>query len=678
MQPPDIPADYITTPFRSFGLEEFLEWPAWQRLQRMLRSNGGSYGLSGPRGAGKTWLMLRAIESVEAGDHGQQPGIGLWYPSPSEYDSLAFLASLSDSFATRIERWYRLDPSVRRRTTFGWTIVALLGTAGALTAAALVGWRSTFEAAMLILTVGLITSLTACGAVVAWRANWPERRLEREAIVVRERARYSATQRRKSEIGGEGGRGLVATAKRATERELVERPATLSSLVNDFRALAAQAGETTGGVVIAIDELDKMSDPDGVRRLLRDIKAIFEVPRVYFLVSVSDEAARNLSLGPLKDRNEFNSSFYAVVRAQPATPADCAELLERRGGVPREVALVLAVMAGGNPREVVRMAEIAGAATTARQAAMAVLGDEAATLRTDIVTATHAEGVPDLGQAAREAAFLQLANEVFEQPDAFDRLCADAISAAIWQPAWGDPGWSARFEEPWRRLMVRLAVAGRIATVRSVLRETDLTDRLFDVMVAVGQSSHVAKILLERKLRLDTRRPTIETESRGVRPRLKELAAEYESTRGSMKAGAGRTSAMDHIVQEARRLAPGADLGTEEVVQMLRSEHAGERVVGLAVVQATADPQAFPSVMSMVENPRTPFEQYHALRALESLRSEFTTEQRAQVHRILTEPTWRDGLRNDSSRVALADRIISGASAIISQPKQVIRTTEKA
>ena len=120
----------------------------------------------------------------------------------------------------------------------------------------------------------------------------------------------------------EGDRSQPAM-RRVSERELVERPTTLSSLVNDFRDLAAEAGEVSGGVVVAIDELDKMSDTEGVRKLLRDIKAIFEVPRVYFLVSVSDEAARDLSLGALIQRNEFNSSFYTVIRAQPTTPADC-------------------------------------------------------------------------------------------------------------------------------------------------------------------------------------------------------------------------------------------------------------------------------------------------------------------------------------------------------------------
>ena len=296
-------------------------------------------------------------------------------------------------------------------------------------------------------------------AMPLWRALVPEGRLLREALIVRERARYSATRREASEVGGEGGRGLVASARVSRERELIERPATLSWLVNDFRALAAEAGLVTGRVVIAIDELDKMANPDAARDLLRDIKGIFEVPRVHFLVSVSDEAARNLSLGALTERNEFNSSFYTVIQAQPATPGDCAELLDRRSGVPRPISLALAVLAGGNPREVVRLAELAEDARTGREAIMRALKEEALTLRRQVVTALDTEGVAPLGQEAREGAFLALPDDAFESEDGFSALCAGALAPALWSPEWSDAGWEARSRR--RPLRCSPAAAGR-------------------------------------------------------------------------------------------------------------------------------------------------------------------------------------------------------------------------
>jgi hypothetical protein len=70
--------------FRAFDVTEFRPWPAWNRTQGILKANGGSYGVSGARGAGKSWLMTAAIESARANREGSWlGGIGLWYPSPS-------------------------------------------------------------------------------------------------------------------------------------------------------------------------------------------------------------------------------------------------------------------------------------------------------------------------------------------------------------------------------------------------------------------------------------------------------------------------------------------------------------------------------------------------------------------------------------------------------------------
>src|SRR4051794_25393952 len=134
------------TVFRAFERGEFLEWPAWKRLHKILNSNGGSYGLSGPRGAGKSWLMLRAIEWTEnpTADEPREPGLGLWYPSPSEYDPLAFLASLSDSLATKIERWYRRSERVQAKRQLLRAIPALAPFIGVFLAVAVaVDWSLT-------------------------------------------------------------------------------------------------------------------------------------------------------------------------------------------------------------------------------------------------------------------------------------------------------------------------------------------------------------------------------------------------------------------------------------------------------------------------------------------------------------------------------------------------------
>jgi hypothetical protein len=79
-----------------------------------------------------------------------------------------------------------------------------------------------------------------------------------------------------------------------------ERPVTVASLVFDFRNLARLISHVLPGpLVIGIDELDKVTDPEIMRALLREIKGIFEIPGVFFFVAMSEEAAGALQRGPL-------------------------------------------------------------------------------------------------------------------------------------------------------------------------------------------------------------------------------------------------------------------------------------------------------------------------------------------------------------------------------------------
>jgi hypothetical protein len=88
--------------FAAFSNELFVARHAWNRVESILDANrGGNYGITGPRGAGKTWLMTAAVNYARFNN-----GLGLWYPSPSEYDPKAFLAALSEVFAQEYVRDY--------------------------------------------------------------------------------------------------------------------------------------------------------------------------------------------------------------------------------------------------------------------------------------------------------------------------------------------------------------------------------------------------------------------------------------------------------------------------------------------------------------------------------------------------------------------------------------------
>jgi hypothetical protein len=663
------------TVFSSYEAEIFVEWSAWKRLLAILQSNGGSYGLSGPRGAGKTWLMRHAVDWVRNAEGvGRLGGIGLWYPSPSEGDSLAFLSSLSDRFGDEIERWYRNNRRVRRLRRLYTCILACLVLAVVVGPSVAVGVSVGVLAGILL---GLGSTVVAASLMAMLVPRWlrpfrPEARLAFEAETVREAARYTVTLRRSSELAAEGGRGLTARIGSRRERELVERPATLSSLINDFRRLAAKAGDVAGRVVIAIDELDKIDDPDEFRGLLRDIKGIFDVPRVHFLVSVSDEALRRLSVGALVGRDEFNSSFYTVIDAKPGTPEELVELFDRRTGpvvprdivprddvpreiVPREIALALAVLSGGNPREVVRLVELAtsGGATTAADAIIATLRDEALSLRRDIVTAPDTQGVPGLGAESRKGAFASLPDPAFDDARRLSTLAKAALSPQMWSPDWQDEGFRIRFGEPWRRLMIRLAVAGQLLASPSLVRDRELAQRR-DVVDAASQSAEIARVLFEGDLRVETRRPV--RDSRQAREQLNDIGRQYKDGRKGAP-GKARTARLDAIVAEARTIARTAGLTTAEIRDKLGSPDEGDRVVALAAVQATADPEVFEPLLSMATHPKTPFEGYHALLAIESLLPSLDAVQQTRICESLDQ-RFKDRIGNDRSRAALADRVL--------------------
>ena len=91
------------TVFRAFHEDAFVIWPSWSRIRAWLSSNGGCFGIGGPRGMGKSWHMLMAIRYAET-----KGGVGVWFPTPSEYDPMAFLSALTDQLAGALEE--RLRP----------------------------------------------------------------------------------------------------------------------------------------------------------------------------------------------------------------------------------------------------------------------------------------------------------------------------------------------------------------------------------------------------------------------------------------------------------------------------------------------------------------------------------------------------------------------------------------
>jgi KAP family P-loop domain len=527
--------------FRSYSDETFSLTPGWQRLEHILTGDGGAYGLHGPRGSGKSWLMQRAIQQAD-----RAGGMGLWFPCPSEYaEASEFLSALSDNLANAVEqRYIRNDLwwTATRWLQRGLALVVAVSVAAAVVSYVAHGPTVRRTNFFSVLPVDL---WAAAGAAVAAlclltvvqfvRLSRPAGRLARQATAVRERIRYNTALKQGNEVGVSAAFHLTGTFKRTREKDLDERPTTVASLVFDFRRLAEAIIAATGRrLVIGIDELDKIGDEEAARKLLRDIKGIFEIPSVFFLVSVSEEAATALQLGALqgKGRNEFNSSFYTVIEMPPLDPADVIDIAAARGQPVRPaLARLLCLLSVGNVRELIRLADGwphrrpdgSGERFSDRgldegdcRIARRVLAAEAGTLLREIVRACG----PTADQVLPEA-WKALPEDAFESPDEFAALSQSAIKNC-WNLGEPDPAWQEKITESWRRFLIRLFIAGRVVplllgTANAGPDHSDICD-LRDVLIMSGHSTPVALLMLKARFGDDLASPYTKPPGRAVLP----------------------------------------------------------------------------------------------------------------------------------------------------------------
>jgi KAP family P-loop domain len=462
--------------------------------------------------------MHKAIERARS-----QAGIGLWFPCPAEDDTAAFLSALSDNLASEVERRFV-------RNSF-WSLAArrlrspLTAVAAALIVAAIVtysisalevkgGTATTIDARLPVALWGAAgIAVAALFGLLASRIVWDSRpvgRLVREATALRERIRFSTALKRATETGLTGGSWLTSGWKHSDERSLDERPTTAASLVFDFRNLAELIVATIKGpLVIAIDELDKIDDPENALRILRDVKGIFEITNVYFLVSVGEEAASALRLGSLRNggRNEFSIYFYTVLELPPLSPSQTMDMLKRRQmEVSEPRARLLALLGAGNCREVVRLAE--DPPTAARSLpqgdenvlVLGTLEAEAGALLREIITAYADESGAD---TVITGVWQALPREGFASVEAFSALGRRTIHD-FWQPGWADLKWNTEVREPWRRFLIRLFVAATVVALQTgtgaarSFTSVEIAD-LRDVLIMATRSSSTALLMLKSR-----------------------------------------------------------------------------------------------------------------------------------------------------------------------------------
>ncbi|RKT08632.1 hypothetical protein BX286_6744 [Streptomyces sp. 3211.6] len=149
----------------------------------------------------------------------------------------------------------------------------------------------------------------------------------------------------------------------------------------------------------------------------------------------------------------------------------------------------------------------------------------------------------------------------------------------------------------------------------------------------------------------------LRAEARALLDAAGPIAEDYSSARGSMPAGASRTRALEEVMARARRLAQEQSFESAEVLRWLREGTDEQRITALAMMQARPELRNFEAALGAITHPRTPFEQYHAMRLALQMIDELDTE---QARRLAGAVEAQRGVRfrRDSDRVRLREAIL--------------------
>lgn len=367
---------------RTRSVEEFVA--AAERLPT------GAIGLAGPRGVGKTSLIEHFAGSFrrDAGLYRYEP-LKVMVSAPVQYEPRDFLLHLFATVCQQVSRRRERDTMSRPDWRVVLTGLRGLGLFGGATVAALVlvlGFDVFGKPGQVVdavrasnlwlipagaLAVAFLLELLRCGWLgVRWWWAWRAAPAE-DPVVVLARQHLENIHYLLTHTSGWSGKLTLPLQSEAgwsssTQRE--RRPQTYPELVTalrDFLAEFARSEGATQAMIIAVDELDKISSAEDAQKFVNEIKGVFGARGTQFVVSVSEDALASFERRGLPVRDAFDSAFHEIVRVDYLTLADTAELLSSRViGLPEPFVWLVHCMSGGLPRDVVRTARAMVALTS--------------------------------------------------------------------------------------------------------------------------------------------------------------------------------------------------------------------------------------------------------------------------------------------------------------------------
>ncbi|MFG1863505.1 hypothetical protein [Microbispora bryophytorum] len=353
----------------------YVPTPVEREVGELIRQlTGGSIGIAGPRGSGKSSLLRLYCTPRR---HASSADICCLVSAPVDYLARDFVlhvfAALCRSVAVKVGRrglGRLLLGQLFILIVFGIPVNAIFGGMVWFGLHNLSGSSPQHALSPVALVTGgpvVLYFYGACGIIFVkeWSRLRADRRLRRAALRNLARIRYLQTHTEswsgtlKASLGTKLGLGLDGQRSRGVSR--AEQPLGYPEIVRLFRVFAsmtsAHAREQGGRVLIGIDELDKIASADQGEKFLNEIKSIFGVPGVYFLITVSDDALTAFERRGIRLRDAFDSSFDEILRVELLGYGESRRMLYRRViGLSEPYVALCHALSGGLARDLIRSA----------------------------------------------------------------------------------------------------------------------------------------------------------------------------------------------------------------------------------------------------------------------------------------------------------------------------------
>jgi hypothetical protein len=402
------PDYYIEREDEITRIEDFIE-----------RTDGAVIGLTGVRGAGKSSLIEKIVANAK--DEGY---FTLTISSPTGYDEKAFFRMvfmrLCEEVNKKIEETFGIRTSLekigksegRKRILLSalYLLLPLLVILVASFYVALGELKSITSSSTLILTIVLIIAYIIF-PLLAFLARRIYKEYTRTKKFPKMLGLYILTQEILESLKYEKTTSYQAEAKVGVisqiagvfkiGKELKTRPFTLPGLTSEYKDYISKVIEafpvpqsktgqkrtegkgpsliriirskisggksgtapSNGKAIICIDELDKITDPEQVKKLLRGVKGVLFQKNCYYLISISEDAVKSFKRRFSAERDMLESTFDEIVDLARINLKTARKIAKKRigykddneplRGVKKSIDMIC-VLSGGIPRELMR------------------------------------------------------------------------------------------------------------------------------------------------------------------------------------------------------------------------------------------------------------------------------------------------------------------------------------